>query len=560
MQTRDAHHDKVMELLKPLMNNDERTHGLRHRAHAEDVSSSAPDPYRRIGIIGGGTAGFLAALALRAKLPHLEITLIESSQIPIIGVGEATTSHLIPFMHHFCQVDIHDFYQKVRPTWKLGIKFEWGLPGDYHFQAPFDWHENNVGVLGSLKYDGNPNAMTIESLLMEHKVAPILERDGEPISLLEHIPFGYHLENRRLVKYLHEVANQRGVKYLDRKISDVILTADESEVDYVLTDQGEKLSFDLFIDCSGFRSILLEKKLKSPFLSFASSLFTDRALTFSSPHDGHIKPYTTATTMNSGWTWTIPHEERDNHGYVFSSAFCTREEAEREARARWPRMGEVNDVVHFRSGRHQEAWKGNVLAIGNAHGFVEPLESTGLLMICLTIQKFVALFPKSKRDQSARDLLNSFLASRWDGLRWFLSIHYKFNRKLDTPFWQEVRKSADISGAERLLQTFRESAPLGMRTNEAMMLIHENSAVPVFYGLQGWDCILIGQQVEARMREITEDRAQWDRRKQAAMALVGQAVSHARALELVRKHPQFLDQQLSCMDGWIRRTFPAAAQ
>lgn len=559
MTTEPTTDSDVNLFLSTFTTNHERSHYWAHHAHPAAGESGVPDPYRRIGIIGGGTAGFLTALALRAKLPRLEVTLVESSTIPIIGVGEATVPHIIPFLHRFCQLDIHDFYQKVRPTWKQGIKFEWGPPDIPHFHAPFDWEENNVGALGSLRYAGNLNSMTFESLLMEHHVTPIISRDGAYRSLLPYIQFAYHLENKRLVMYLHEVAVARGVKHLDRKIADVILTSDGLEVDHLVTDQGEKLSFDLYIDCTGFRSLLLGQKLQTPFVSYASTLYTDRALTFSVPHDGHIKPYTTASTMTSGWTWTIPHDDRDNHGYVFSSAFCTPEEAEREARVRWPRMSEVSDVVRFRSGRHEESWKGNVLAIGNASAFVEPLESTGLLMICWTIQKFIALFPCSKRDQAARLLLNPYIARRWDELRWFLSIHYKFNRKLQTPFWQEVRAKADISGAEPLLRAFEELAPLSSHGNEVHKILDE-CCPTIFYELQGWDCLLLGQGVPARFFELTEEREAWERRKRTAMELVGKAVDHTQALTLVRERPEFLDQLLNSADGWVHRSYPAAAK
>jgi tryptophan halogenase len=558
MKNEDALDSSPTALISPFMDNHERSYFLAHRPNPAAVAAAEPEPYRRIGIIGGGTAGFLVALALRARLPHLDITLIESSSIPIIGVGEATTPHIIPFLHNICKIDMLDFYQNVRPTWKLGIKFEWGKPDMSHFLAPFDWDENSVGMVGSLRYDGNINAMTITSLFMDQQRAPILtNEDGGITSLLPYISHAYHLENRRLVSYLHKVADSRGVKHLDRKITDVVLTPDGEQVDHVVTDQGENLSFDLFIDCSGFRSLLLDQKLKTPFVSYASTLYTDRALTFSTPHDGKIKPYTTATTMNSGWTWTIPHEERDNHGYVFSSAFCSPDEAEREARARWPRMNEVSDVVSFRSGRHEAGWRGNVVAIGNAHAFVEPLESTGLLMICLTIQKLVSIFPRSKRDDSARMLLNSFLAQKWDGLRWFIGVHYKFNRRLDTPFWQEVRANADVSGAELLLRAYESSAPLICYDEEVSRILW-GSGIPAICGVSGYDCLLLGQGVPTRLLDVTEPREAWEKRKQFGVELAKRGIDHARALALVKERPELLHQELTAPGNYSRRNFPAA--
>lgn len=544
-------------LLDPFMRDEERRqYWQQHRRH-EVIAPQAADAYRRIGVIGGGTAGFLAALALTARYPHLEVTLVESSSIPIIGVGEATTPHIIPFLHQFCGIDVHEFYEQVHPTWKLGIRFDWGPQEISHFNAPFDWDYNNVGVLGSLRYDGNINAMTIESILMDHQATPIIDRGGL-VSLLRDIPYAYHLENRRLVRYLHKVAAERGIKYLDRKIAEVVVGTGGEEVAHLLTDQGEQLSFDLYIDCTGFRSLLLGKALRTPFVSFDRTLFTDRALTFSTPHGGKIKPYTTATTMNSGWTWTIPHEEHDNNGYVFSSAFCTPDEAEREARSRFPSMAAVSDVVHFRSGRHQDCWRGNVVALGNAHAFVEPLESTGLFMICVTIQKLLALFPESKSDQSARLLLNQFVASRWDGLRWFLGAHFKFNTRKDTPFWRAARQQVDLSGAEYLVRTFQERGPLRARANEVLQIIKDAANISIFFGVEGWDCILLGQRVPSRLYEPSEPRDVWQARKQWALNIAAHAVDHARALKLVRERPEFLDE-LNAPDAWPRLLFPGAA-
>ncbi len=553
----DAQESLRRILLEANGDNPEYAHyWSRHRRH-EVITSGEAAPYRRIGIVGGGTAGYLAALALRARLPHLEVTLIESSDIPIIGVGEATVPHIVPFLHQFCEIGAREFYEKVRPTWKLGIKFEWGPPEVPHFHATFDWERNGVGALGALKYDGDLTSMSLLSLFMEHRATPILERDGQPVSLLRDVSFGYHLENRRLVKYLHEVAAARGVTRLDRKIVDVVATPDGAEIDHLVTDQGERLSFDLYVDCTGFRSLLLERALGSKFVSFADTLYTDRALTFSAPNGGRINPYTTATTMNSGWTWSIPHEDRNNHGYVFSSAYCAPEEAEREARARWPEMGEVNDVVHFRSGRHEDCWRGNVVAVGNAHAFVEPLESTGLFMICITIQKLVALFPRSRTDSSARTLFNEFIASRWDGLRWFLGLHFKYNRRLDTPFWRDVRANADMSGGERLVRAFQEHGPLLARPPEVRQLILDGSSVSVYFGLAGWDNLLLGQRVPARLPELTEPREDWERRKRAVLALISHSVDHARALQIVRERPEFL-AEVNARDAWPRLQFPGA--
>ncbi len=531
--------------------NHEMAHYTKTRAHG--APEVRPDSYRTVGIVGGGTAGFLTALALRKKLPHLAVTLIESSQIPIIGVGEASTPNLLQFLHGSIGLDVVELYQKVRPTWKQGIKFEWGEPGTYHFQAPFDWGTNSVGLLGSLKYDGNINAQTILSLMMERDVSPVLRLgEGRYASFLGHAPHAYHLDNETFVRYLHEVTIRAGVTYLDRKITAAVTTADGQEIDHLVTAEGEKLRYDLFIDCTGFRSLLLEGKLGSPFISFASSLFTDRALTFNVPHGGHLKPYTTAKSMHSGWCWIIPTEKADHCGYVHCSAFCNPDEAEREARAAFPQMSKPHNVVHFRSGRHGEMWKGNVIAIGNAYGFVEPLESTGILMIHETVEALTKVFPESKADRSVKDLLNRWVGSRWDALRWFLSVHYKFNRRFSTPFWTEVRDRTDISGAQSLLDAFRELAPLFFR-DPASHNVLKTWVTNSLFGLQAYDCILLGQKEPARLFEVTEPEAKWRERKSLALALCDMALPEADALRVVHQHPELLVQAMSEPGGWLER-------
>lgn len=513
------------------------------------------DAVKTVGILGGGSAGFLTALALRARLPYLEVSIIESSQIPIIGVGESTTTQMIWFLHRFLGLDIHDFYRKVQPTWKQGIKFVWGQPGDYHFQAPFEWGRNGIGLLGSLKCDGNINAMTIQSLLMERDATAILRADtGRYVSFLHELAFAYHLDNPRLVRYLHEAALAAGVAYLDRKIADARVSPDGESIDHLVSSEGETFRFDLYIDCSGFRSLLLEKKLGSRFLSYASSLFTDRAIAFNAPHDGVVKPYTTALTMDSGWAWIIPQEDLDHLGYVYSSPFSSDEQAMDAVETMWPDHREAR-VIQFRSGRHEESWKGNVVAIGNAYAFVEPLESTGLMMICSQIYSLVQLLPTTPRQGGmARTLYNDRYAKVWDGLRWFLSIHYKFNNRLETPFWQAARAKTDVSRIQPMIDAYQEGGPIAFRSPRFKRLL--NAALEIlFFGVAGFDCILAGQKVPARLPESREGEAAWRERKRLAELVIATAIGQGEALGAVREHPEFLDALLEHPESWVQHSW-----
>ncbi len=205
--------------------------------------------------------------------------------------------------------------------------------------------------------------------------------------------------------------------------------------------------------------VLLGGALDSPFISYNKSLFTDRAIVASVPNAGRLRPYTLAETMNHGWCWNIPTVEEDHRGYVFSSAFATVEEAAEEMRQRNPKMGDYF-TVKFVSGRHDDFWKGNVVAIGNSYAFVEPLESTALHMAILQIEHLLEALPVRKHERGVQAALNRKVGDHWDYVRWFLALHYRFNNRLNTPFWQASRSDVDVSAYAELLDWFRERGPL----------------------------------------------------------------------------------------------------
>lgn len=530
-------------------------------APSELVSATPPRPadndpaaLRSIGIIGGGTAGYLTALALKTRRPWLDVSLVESSAIPIIGVGEATVTYMVLFLHHYLGIEPAEFYRRVQPTWKLGIRFDWG-PRPEGFMAPFDWGVNSVGLLGSLADTGNINDATFEAMLMAADRAPVYRTGGRHASLLKYLPFAYHLDNARLVRYLAELARERGVRHVDATVADVTVDGPD-HVGALKTDDGRQLRYDFYVDCTGFRSLLLGKALGTGFESYDSSLFTDSALTGTLPHGGHLKPYTTATTMNAGWCWTIPTPESDHLGYVFSSSAISPEKAEGEFTRRFPGVNK-EALVRFRVGRHKSAWRGNVMAIGNSYAFVEPLESTGLLMIANAAQMLVSLLPSSATDPDPSATVNMAMAQRWDAIRWFLSIHYRFNRRLDTDFWKEARSATDISGAAPLLDIYAAGAPLSGRDPFTRYLIDDK--LPIFYGLAGIDTLLLGQGVPARMLPAAEEIGHWRARRAAARTLATQALPQRDALAAFSDDPALNHELLNDSDSWAGKHVAVAA-
>ncbi|MEV6848467.1 tryptophan halogenase family protein [Actinoplanes sp. NPDC051411] len=506
-----------------------------------------PDAIRTVGVIGGGTAGYLTALALRARRPWLDVTLIESSDIPVIGVGEATTPPLLAFLHHYLGIDPHDFLEKVRPTWKLGIKFDWGPYAD-GIMAPFDWGANSIGVLGSLAERNDPNAYTLQSLFMLHNRVPVFRLDGERyVSLMDDLPFAYHLENRALVKYLTDLARERSIKHLDAQISDVELSG-EDWIDSLRTTDGRTLEFDLYIDATGFRSKLLGQTLKTEYTSYSDSLFTDTAVTGYTEQSEAIEPYTTAATMDAGWCWSIPVHDENHVGYVHSSAFMSADAAADEIQRQ---HGTVKDLrtVKFRSGRYDKTWRGNVIAVGNAYAFVEPLESSSLLMLVFTLMSAMPLLPDSWKQPAPREVLNRVTAERWDGLRWFLALHYRYNRRRSTPFWQEVWTRTDVSGIEPLLEIYAGGAPLHLRDPLTRRLAR--AAAPTFYELDGVDCMLLGQNYPATLVENSEPPQAWRARKAAADVLVSRALTQREALKAFHARPELTQNLVFGRHSWV---------
>jgi tryptophan halogenase len=507
---------------------------------AVQAPAALPPRVTSVGVLGGGTSGYFAALALKKRFPGLQVTVIESSTIPIIGVGEATTTLMPPFLHHQLGLDVVDLYREVRPTWKLGIKFDWGLPGDYYFTYPF----GPADPVDAYRHDGDTRTQSLTSLLMAADRTPIVrDAAGEVRSLLPATKLAYHLHNAPFVTYLARHAALAGIEHLDALV-DVVASPDLGRVESLRTRDGRELRFDLYIDASGFASQLLGKSLGSPFQSFASSLFCDRAVVADVPQRGGVvEPYTTAQTMNHGWCWKIPVEGVDHRGYVHASAFVSEADAIAEMRARNPGMGDTW-TVRFRSGRHADFWKGNVVAIGNAYGFVEPLESTALHMVIIELSYLVAGLEAAGAGPLDVTEINRRVGAHWDYLRWFLALHYKFNHKLDTDFWRECRARVDVSGIEGTIARFQERGPW-QRASEVDGLVGD----PAF-GASGLLMMLLGQKVDAPVAPSAITPEAWAARVAAQRAVVARACPQAEALQLLRERPELLREFVGAPSSW----------
>jgi len=487
-------------------------------------------PIRTVGIVGGGSAGLLAALALARDPRGLKVSLIESPKIPAIGVGESTTPALAQFLHRRLRIDPTELFRAVRPTLKLGIQFHWGKDGT-SFPFPFEGDD----VLDAWFFDGAPQRQSNGSAWMAASKGPVYREDGALVSRVAETNHAYHLDNRALLAALRQWAAGR-IQFVSASIATVDRGADGG-IQALRSDDGRTLEYDLYVDCSGFRSLLLGGALEVPFRSYSSSLCTDRALHGVVRTGSTGPPYTEARTMSAGWRWTIPLREENHVGYVYASSFLDDDGAERELRASAPGIEDLA-LVRFRSGRHRDFLAYNVVALGNAYAFVEPLESTALHMLAYQLDALLDGWPFGPGREPARRLLNEEIGRAWDGVRAFLAVHYRFNQRLETPLWRWARAECDLVGNEAILEHFADCAPMSMRADR-QLLERAHFHAPGF-GPFAYDCLLLGQGVPTRLLGPRRDRAAWEAIARAREDLIARSLPHGEALVA---HEAFLRQR-----------------
>jgi tryptophan 6-halogenase len=433
-------------------------------------------------IAGGGTAGWMTASYLRKVLGEsVQISLVESASISTIGVGEATFS-TIKLFFDFLGLEERDWMPDCNAAYKLGIKFvNWNAEGR-SFYHPFQQYEVVDGfalVEWWLKLKDNLNTYDHSCFttpaLCESKRSPryldgrvyddkahdlfspeVASQGWALRELRGQYPYAYHFNASLLARFLRGYAVQRGVKRIVDDISDVKL-AEDGSIAYITTKEHGDIKGDLFIDCTGFRSLLLNKALGEPFIPFSESLLCDSAIALQVPRNiakEGINPYTTATALSAGWVWNIPLYGRDGTGYVYSSQFISPENAEKEFREHLGSAADNSSALYIkmRIGRSRNSWVKNCVAIGLSSGFVEPLESTGIFFIQHGIEELVANFPDRSFDEGLKTSYNKAVADCIDGVRDFLTLHYSASNRYDTPFWKATAHELVIPEAlkERL--------------------------------------------------------------------------------------------------------------
>jgi len=426
---------------------------------------------RNVVIVGGGSAGWMTAAYLRRALDEgVKISLVESANIPTVGVGEATFS-TIKLFFDFLGLDEREWMPECNAAYKLAIKFvDWNAQRQ-HFYHPFQRYQTVEGFSTSewwlkiaSRHDVGPfdyNCFIIPALcdqkrspkgfdgkVFDDQVTEYFtpERAFQKNMLSDlriQYPYAYHFNAGLLATFMMNYAILRGVKRISDDVVDVKL-AEDGSIAHIVTKKNGNISGDLFIDCTGFRGLLINKALDEPFISFSDSLLCDSAIAMQIPRDvakEGINPYTTATALSSGWVWNIPLYGRDGTGYVYSSSFISPDEAEREFRAHLGNASNNCNPLHIRMrvGRNRNSWVKNCVSIGLSSGFVEPLESTGIFFIQHGIEELVSHFPGILIDEELVKSYNRAVADCIDGVREFLTLHYCAGTRADTPFWRATK-------------------------------------------------------------------------------------------------------------------------
>jgi tryptophan 7-halogenase len=443
----------------------------------------------RIVIVGGGTAGWMAAAALGRFLAHgnTRLCLVESAEIGTIGVGEATIPPIRTF-NGILGIDEAEFLQATGGTYKLGIEFvDWGALGRRYFH-PFGRYGRDIaGVDFHQLYlrERTKRALPDIEAFCVGAMAARAGRFGRPASDPAHpehdFNYAFHFDASLYALFLRRFAERLGVERLEGKVVDVEMEPARGFVQAIRLADGRRIEGELFVDCSGFRGLLIEEALATGYEDWSRWLPCDRAIAVPSANNGAPEPYTRSTARGAGWQWRIPLQHRTGNGHVYASAFLEADRAERILLEHLP--GEALAPprhLSFVTGRRKLAWNRNVIALGLAAGFVEPLESTSIHLIQAGIARLLALFPDRRFAALERDEYNRSLRTTFENVRDFVTLHYKLTARTDTPFWIYCRDMDIPDTLEQRLALFR-----GRGRNLRM----EGE----LFGLTSWVAVMLGQ-------------------------------------------------------------------
>lgn len=454
------------------------------------------DLIQRVVIVGGGTAGWMAAAAISkilAAMPGLVIELVESDAIGSVGVGEATIPQINLF-NALLGIDERDFVRETNATYKMGIEFrDWTRVG-HRYVHPFgsigidmlgiEFHHH--WLKGRTLGDRSPlDAYSLSAVagLQGRFARP---RPDQPNSPLPRIGYAFQFDAALYGKYLRRMAESWGVRRTEGRIVDVERVSNNGFIERVVLEDGSKIAGDLFIDCSGFRGLLIEENLAAGFEDWSKWLPCDRAMVAPCESSGDHQPLTRSTAQPAGWQWRIPLQHRTGNGYVYSSAHLSDDEAAATLLANLDGkpLGDPRPL-RFKAGYRRKAWVKNVVALGLAGGFLEPLESTSIHMVQSGIARLMTWFPSRRFDQAAIDRYNRLTEQEYVHIRDFLVLHYRATERNDSDFWNYCRQLELPDALLEKIDIFRRTGRVVRDQNE---LFSETS----------WLAVMAGQGIEAQ--------------------------------------------------------------
>jgi len=402
-----------------------------------------PNPLRSIAIVGGGSAGWMAAAALaNAVGRHIAITLVESDDIGTVGVGEATIPPIKSF-NAALGIREADFMKATRGSFKLGIEFVgWGTAASRYFH-PFGEYGANFDRVSLEHYWLRERQKGDTTPFDAYCMAWALAREnrfGPPAGSSRDVRsthgYAYHFDAGLYARFLRDYAEKRGVTRLEGRITDVARAGQSGNITHVTLASGHRVAADFFLDCSGFAGLLIEGALKAGYEDWSHWLPCDRAVAMPCANTGPITPYTRSTAHQAGWQWRIPLQHRQGNGHVYCSAHISDDAAEAVLRAHLEGapLGSPR-FLKFTTGRRKRAWSHNCVSIGLASGFMEPLESTSLHLIQTGLERLLLLLPDRNHDPLNAEEYNRATANEYARIRDFLILHYKANTRPE-PFWQ----------------------------------------------------------------------------------------------------------------------------
>jgi tryptophan halogenase len=482
---------------------------------------------RRVVIAGGGTAGWVAAAALVHQLgPLLDIALVESDEIGTVGVGESTIPTSRSF-HTLLGINEPIFMRETQATFKLGIAFEnWGGEGDRYIHSfgqigrkttwMADFHHFWLGAREQ-GFGGDLADYCFE--LQAGEAEKFFSGEGAEIN------YAYHLDATAYARFLRRLAEPAGVRRIEGKIGRVEQDGDSGFIRALVLESGERVEGDLFIDCTGFRALLIEQTLETGFEDWTHWLATDSAYAVQTRSTGSAVPYTRAIAHEAGWRWRIPLQHRVGNGLVYSSQFMSDE----EARAKLLREIDGEPLtkprlIRYRTGRRRKAWNRNCIALGLSSGFIEPLESTSIHLFKIAVTRLIQLFPFGGVNEAVAERFNQLSARELEGIRDFIILHYHLTERDDSPFWRRCRTMEIPDTLAERIALFREDAQAYQASDD-------------LFRVDSWVQVLLGQRLRprgfhqlARMIPPAELRGALDKLRADIAAAVARMPAHEQFL------------------------------